>query len=151
MSNVHTNLASEVAAVVAVIDPAAQAAGAVTSAWVDMREFSKLMAIIMAGTLGTSGTLDGKLQEATDSSGTGAKDITGKAITQLTEAGTDESDRQAIINIDEQDLDINNGFTHVALVMTVAVATSDTGGIILGFGSDRPASNRDIASVAEIV
>lgn len=150
MSNAHTVLPSEAAAVVARIDPDAQVAGAVTSDWADMREFSKMMAIILAGTLGTSATVDAKLQQATDSSGTGAKDIPGKAITQFTDAGGD-SDKQAIINVDEHDLDIANGFNHVALVITVATATSDTGGVVLGFGSAKPASNRDLASMAEIV
>jgi hypothetical protein len=38
------------------------------------------------GVLGASATVDAKLQQATDNSGTGVKDVTGKAITQLVKA-----------------------------------------------------------------
>ena len=90
-------LASEGVAVGAVIDPDVLTATAFTSTWMSMEVFENAMAIVMAGTLGSSATLDAKLLQATDASGTGSKDITGKAITQLTQAGTD-SDKQAIIN-----------------------------------------------------
>lgn len=144
-------LPSEQAAILGVIDPDANAAGALTSDWCDMTKFEAGMGIILAGTLGTSATLDGKLQQATDSSGTGAKDITGKSITQLTEAGTD-SDKQAIINVRREELDVANGFTHVAVVMTTATATSDSAALFVGFNPRfGPASDNDLASVDEIV
>jgi hypothetical protein len=142
---------SEAVAVLGVIDPDANTAAAYTSDWGDMGKFKKAMAIVFAGTLGSSATLDAKLQQATDSSGTGAKDISGKSITQLTEAGTD-SDKQAIIEVDASELDVAGGFRYVALVMTVATATSDSGGVLLGFEPRfGPASDNDLASVDEIV
>jgi len=144
-------LGSEAVAVCATIDPDVTVASTVTSDWVDMGDFETIMAIVMAGTLGASATLDAKLEQASDSSGTGAKDITGKAITQLTQAGTD-SDKQAIINCRAEELDLANGFSHVRLSITVAVATSDVGGIILGLNRrSEPASDGDLASVDEIV
>ncbi len=142
-------LPSDRALVMGVIDPDATAAGTVTTGWVSMSDFANAMAIVMAGTLGSSATLDAKIEQATDSSGTGAKDITGKAITQLTQAGTD-SDKQVIINISENDLDIANDFTHIRLSMTVAVATSDVGGVLLGFDAAY-APETDAATVDEIV
>lgn len=143
---------SDVAAIAAVIDPDVTPASTVTSDWVSMADFEKIMAIVLAGTLGSSATLDAKLEQATDSSGTGAKDISGKAITQLTQAGTDDSDKQAIINCRADELDVDNDFTHVRLSITVATATSDAGGMILGFNPRfGPASDNDLASVAEIV
>ncbi len=143
------SLPSERAAVVAAIDPDANTAAAYVSDYVDAGLFPSLMAIVQAGALGTSATLDFKLVQATDSSGTGAKDITGKAITQLTDAGSDD-DKQAIINCREDELDIANDFTHVRLSITVAVATSDGAGIILGHApGTEPAT--DLASVDEIV
>lgn len=144
-------LPSEVAAVVGVIDPDVTAASTVVSAWVDMSKFNQIMAIVLAGTLGVSATLDAKLEQAQDSSGTGAKDVTGKAITQLTQAGTDD-DKQAVINLRAEELDIDNGFSFARLSITVAVATSDAGGLVLGFGASyAPASDNDLASVDEIV
>lgn len=145
-------LPSEQAAVCAVIDPDANAAGALTSDYVDMTKFEAALGIVLAGTLGTNATIDAKLVQATDSSGTGVKDISGKAITQITQAGTDQSDTQALINVRAEDLDVANGFTHVALVLTTATATSDSGALVVGlnprFG---PASDNDLASVGEIV
>lgn len=132
------------------IDPDATAAGAVSTGWIHMGTYASIMAIAFAGTLGTNATFDAKLQQATDSSGTGAKDITGKAITQLTQAGTDDSDKQAIINCRSDELDVANGFDYVRLTITVAVATSDVGGCVLGFDA-RYQPQADAASVAEVV
>ena len=77
-------LPSQHAAVVAAIDPDAYTAGTQTTGWIDMAEFEAVMFLIMAGILGASATLDAKVEQATDGAGAGAKDITGKAITQLT-------------------------------------------------------------------
>jgi hypothetical protein len=116
-----------------------------------MANFQRGLAVIMAGTMGNAGTIDAKLVQATDSSGTGVKDITGKAITQLTHAGSD-SDKQALINFNQTDLDTAGGFAFVAIVMEVAVATSDAGAVLLGFDArNEPASDNDLASVDEII
>lgn len=142
---------SELAAVVGVIDPDALAASTVTTGWVSMRDFGAVLAIVMAGTLGASATLDAKLEQATSSGGAGAKDIDGKDITQLTQAGTD-SDKQVLINCRAEELDVDNGFSYVRLSMTVATATSDCGGLLLGmFPARGPASDFDAATVDEIV
>lgn len=135
--------------IVGVIDPDANAAGTLTSEWVPMSTFHVVLAIILAGVIEATGTIDAKLEQAQDSSGTGAKDITGKAITQLTAAGTD-SDKQAIINCRSDELDLNNGFTHVRLSMTGGTASADSAAIMLGAAARyEPASA--LASVDEVV
>lgn len=145
------NLPSERAAVVGVIDPDANTAATYLTEWVPAKNFSKFLAVIMAGDLGASATIDAKIRQATDSSGTGAKDVSGKAITQLTKAGSDDN-KQALINFSAADLDINNDFTHVALSMTVGTATSDSGAALLGFDPRfGPASDNDTTTVDEIV
>jgi hypothetical protein len=138
-------------ALLGTIDPDAYAAAAYTSDWASMADAGGCMgALIATGTLGASATVDAKLQQATDSSGTGAKDITGKAITQLVKASND--DDQAWINVKQEDLDVAGGFTHVAIVLTVGTATSDAGAFLFGSPTDYPpASNVDLASVVEIV
>lgn len=144
--------ASEQAAVCAVIDPDANTAAALTSDYVDMGQFGAAMGIALVGTLGSSATIDFKFVQATDASGTGVKDVTGKAITQITQAGTDQSDTQAVINLRAEDLDVDNGFRYAAVVLTTGAATSDSAALVLGlsprFG---PASDNDLASVGEIV
>ena len=147
----QTALASESIAVVAMIDPDNYTAATYSSDWVAMKDFERAMAVVMAGALGTSATIDAKLQQATDSSGTGAKDVTGKSITQLTEAGTDD-DKQAVINVRGEELDVANGFDYVRLQVIVGTATSDAGAIVLGINPRyAPASDSDLASVDEIV
>lgn len=149
MSGNPNILPSDRAVIVGVIDPDAYAASTVATGWIDMAKYKSLMAVVMAGDLGASATLNAKLRQATDSTGTGAKDIAGKAITQLTQAGTD-SNKQAVINLRDDELDQENGFTHVSLSMTIAEATSDAGAIVLGFDSPyQPAA--DLTSVDEIV
>ena len=150
MGTINT-LGSERAAVAAVIDPDANTAAAYTSTYVSMATFNQVMAVVQAGTLGSSATLDFKLVQATDSSGTGSKDITGKAITQLTQAGTD-ADKQAVINCRAEELDVDSDFDYVAMVMTVGTATSDCSAIMLGMTPRyAPASDNDVSTVDEII
>lgn len=143
--------ASKEVAVIGAIDPDVLTAGAHVSSWVDMQDFFRIMAIVAAGTLGASATLDAKFEQATDGSGTGAKDVTGTDITQLTQAGGD-SDKQAVINLRQNDLDFANDFRFVRLSITVATATSDAAGVLLGLSPrDGSADANDAASVTEIV
>ncbi len=143
--------ASELAGVVGVIDPDAYAAGTVTTGWIDASRWGKLLAIIQAGDLGTGATLDAKIEQATDSAGSGAKDVAGKAITQLTQAGGD-SNKQALIDLRPESLDLGADFRYVRLSMTVATAASDAGAVVLGLDPrNGPATDNDLSSVAEIV
>ena len=145
------SLLSEEVALVATIDPDAYAAGTHGSDWVDMTEFQQVMCTLYVGVMGTTAGVTVQLEQATDSSGTSAKNITGKATTELTKVAT-EDDKQAIINVKSDELDVANDFTHVRAVMTVATATSDAGLAIYGRRSrHKPASDNDLASVAEIV
>ncbi len=144
---------SDAVAVVGTVDPDALTATTHDTDWVDLRDFEKLMAIITWGSLGENATIDAKLREATDSSGTSAQDITSKAITQIDNALTPQSeDQQAIINLSGDEMDVADGFTHVSLRITVATATSDGAGLLLGFNPRYgPASDRDLSSVVEII
>ena len=143
--------ASEIAAIVGAINPVSQGAGSVSSGWIDASKFHTYEAVVMAGVLGASATLDGKLEQATDGSGTGVKDITGKAITQLTKAGSDDN-KQAIINLRPAELDLDNGFGYFRVTLTVATAASLVAATVLGVNAKSGfASANDAASVDEIV
>lgn len=113
---------SEGLAVLATIDPISQGAGTVTTGWVDQSLFFAVMALIQTGVLGASATVDAKIQQATSSGGAGAKDVTGKAITQIVKASGDN--KQALINLKEADLDTEGGFRYVRLSITVGNAAS---------------------------
>lgn len=112
------------------IAPISQGAGAVTSGWVKASDFAQLLALIAAGVMGAAATIDAKLQQATDSGGSGAKDVTGSSITQLVKA-TDDG-KFSLISLDVQKLDVNGGFSYVRLSITVGVAASLIYGALFG-------------------
>jgi len=144
-------LPSEKAAIVGTIDPDVITASTVLSDAIDMSKFEALMGIVMMGTLGSSATIDAKFVQATTSGGT-YKDVSGSDITQQTQAGTDASDKQCIVNMRAEDLDVANDYRFVKLSLTVGTATSDAAAIVLGFNAAvEPASDNDLASVEEII
>lgn len=145
-------LPSEQAAILGVIDPDAYAAGTYVTGWIDMSLWDRIQAIVMAGDLGASATLDAKVTVGTTSTGGTTADVTGGAITQLTQAGSD-SNKQAIINLDVNQLAATHvAYQYMRLSMTVGTATSDAGGLVLGFGPKyAPADDNDASTVDEIV
>ena len=141
---------SELLAILATLDPSNQAAGAITTGWISVANHHGFLAVIQTGVLGTGATVDAKLQQAQDVSGTGAKDISGKAITQIVKATGDN--KQALINVKPEDLDTVNGFGFVRLSVTVGVAASQTAAQVLGInGRELPASTSNQAAVVQIV
>ncbi len=143
--------ADQAAAVVACTDPDAYTTGAITDDIIDMANFEQVMFVVMAGTLGSSATVDFQVYQGNTSGLGSPKVISGAAITQLTEAGTD-SDKQAIVVVKQADLDVASGFRWIRGTLTVGTATSDAGMVALGFyPTFGPASDYDLASVDEIV
>jgi hypothetical protein len=140
---------SEQAAVLATINPVSTNT-TVTSGWVSAANCERFLALIQTGVLGTSATVDAKLQQATDASGTGVKDVTGKAITQIVKASGDNV--QAEINLRAEELDVNGGFAFVRLSVTVGTAASLVSGVLLGgVAKNLPASAFNQAGVVQIV
>lgn len=142
-------LPSEKVAVLATIDPDANTASTFYSDFVNMEEWPELMAVCMAGILGSSATIDFSLLQSTSSTGAGEKAITGKAITQI---DTASNDKQQVINLRTDELDVAGGFSFVRAKMTVATSTSDSAAIVLGMGCRHaPADDFDLASVSQII
>jgi hypothetical protein len=125
------------------IAPVSQGVGAVSTGWVSMANFERMLALINTGVLGAGATLDGKLQQATDAAGTGAKDIAGKAIVQIVKATGDG--KLAMINLRDDELDVANGFAFVRLTLTVGVAASLVGATLVS-GVARYAPPKDAAA-----
>ena len=141
---------SELLSVLATIDPSSQAAGAASTGWVSVANYFGFLALVQTGVLGTSATVDAKLQQALDSSGTSAKDITGKAITQIVKATGDN--KQALINVKPEELDTVNGFGFIRLSVTVGVAASQTSAQVLGLNPRfAPADASNQAAVVQVI
>jgi len=141
---------SELLSVLATIDPASQAAGAASTGWVPVANYFAFLAVVQTGVLGTSATVDAKLQQALDSSGTGAKDISGKAITQIVKATGDN--KQVLVNVKPEELDTVNSFGFVRVTVTVGVAASITSAQLLGVNPRyAPADVGNQAAVVQVI
>lgn len=141
---------SERAAILAAINPVSQGVGTVSSGWIPVALFDRIVAALQVGVFGASATVDAKFQQATSAAGAGAKDITGKAITQLVAAGG--NNRQAIVEVSETDLDVNGGFSHVQFSITVGTAATLVSALVQGVNARyQPASAYNATSVAQVV
>ena len=117
-------------ATLATLDPVSVSPSTVVTTWVPASNFGSISAQILIGAMTATGTLDAKLRQAQDASGTGAKDITGKALAQTLAASG--SNTQASIECRGEDLDATNGFGYVALSVTIGTAASVFGAALLG-------------------
>ena len=139
---------SETMALLAVIDPSSKTAGTpATTGWIKADQFANYLCINQTGVLGASATFDAKIQQATDASGTGAKDVPDKAITQILKASGDN--KQAMIELRPDELDIQNGFFWFRLSQTHGTANGISGGAVLGVGP-RYAPPTQAASVVQV-
>lgn len=142
--------ATEQVAILDGIAPVSQSAGTVATGWVSAANFQKFLAVLQTGVLGASATVDAKFRQATDSSGTGAKDISGAAITQVVKATGDG--KYVEVNLDAQQLDVEGGFDHISFSVTVGTAASLIAASLFGFNPRfAPASDFNAAAVAQIV
>lgn len=103
-------------------EPDVYTAGAVLSPAIDCKGYEWITVWAQAGTLGASATIDMKLTHATTSAGTYA-DISGAAIVQMTQAGTDQSDTIS----EPVTVKIDDNRRYVKISLTVGTATSDAG------------------------
>jgi hypothetical protein len=137
---------SETFAILGAINPADLATTAASTGWLNIENHNRIVAIIIGGAL--TGTLDAKLEQATSSGGAGAKDVTGKAITQL--AATADN-KQAVINLRADQLDIANEFYFVRLTVTPTGGTTNLAGAVVLGGSSRYSPPASAASHVETI
>lgn len=109
------NIESKSFAVAAQISPQSITGATVTSGWVALGSSYRIAALILCGAL--AGTVDWKIEQAQDGSGTGAKTLL--AGTQF--AATDD-DKNKQIDCDVTAVDTENGFGFVRLSITASAA-----------------------------
>lgn len=130
-----------------VIPPASRNDDEATTGWKSMRDWFKAAVLVEAGAIAAGGALDCKITQAQDAAGTGAKDITGKAITAL---GGGDDNGNVVIELDASELDVTNSFSWINVQLnaggTVAILCS---AVLLRFeGRFVPA---DTSGLAEVV
>ncbi len=118
-----TELFTEGAELLGVINPAASQAER-NSGWVCMKNFRRAVIILHVGSIATSGTLDLDIEEAKDASGTGVQNISGKSITQLTDA---DDNKVVVVELRAEEMDTNDGYWYIQAELTGATADSISG------------------------
>lgn len=138
---------NEKLALVATIDPDSYAANTYYTDAIDMAYWERVMFTIVVGDMASGATVDFSVVEGTTTSPTTAMDPA-KAITQLTQAGTD-ADKQAIVEVSAEEMDPANRYLRGKLV--VGTDACDVAVVAHATGRFHPASAFDLASVDEIV
>jgi hypothetical protein len=109
--------------------PADSETAEVNTAWIYAGNHHRFAVLISVGDLAGAATFDVDLEQATDSSGTGVKAVTGKSITQL--AATDD-DVYIIIELQSEELDVANSFDYFRVEFTPATAAVEFAAFVLG-------------------
>jgi hypothetical protein len=138
-------------ALLGAIAPQSAPVGALSSGWIDMRDTFTVLALVALGVLGGGASVDAKIEQAKDGTGTAVKEVTGAAIAQITKAGGGDN-KQALINLRQEDLDRNGGFRFVRLTVTVAGAASQMSAALIGLDPRYGAANAsNVTSVGQVV
>ncbi|MBD3387422.1 MAG: hypothetical protein GF414_00575 [Candidatus Altiarchaeales archaeon] len=106
-----------------------QTVGDHATACVDLAEFHRAFILIVTGDAATDATLDVAIHQATDTDCSDAKEMTSKAITQLTDA---DEDAYVGIEIQTEEMDLDNGFHTLKAIVTVGTGTFDYALMIFG-------------------
>ena len=114
-----------------------------TSGWLSMKNFSRALAYIELGTWDSSDDLDeARFQQASDSSGTGAKDLTTDASggNYDTDNPVDADGNFVIIEIRAEDMDVDNGFDYIRLYIAEGgnTGTDNVTGVVIRYGYAYP-------------
>ena len=145
----NLNLSSRIG-VIGGISPRSAAPGAVSTGWLDMQALFTVLALISIGAFGAGATVDAQLEQATDGNGANAKPIPGSQITQLVAAGG--NDRQAQIDLRQEDFDRNAGFRFFRLTITVGGAATQLAASLIGTDFRAGSGTRNAAAtVAQTV
>ena len=112
--------------------PLLRANGTYTTAYVSGMDYHRYLIDIYVGALAAGATLDAQVYQATTTAGAGAKVITGKAITQLTQAGGDTNCGHVFIEVRGEELDTNGNFDCLGVTLVGGVGNTTWGVTIYG-------------------
>lgn len=108
---------------------------AVGTPWTLMDAVDPVLFYVIVGATDT--TVDVKVEQATASDGTAAKDLTGSDITQLSAAAGDN--KQVAIEVEPARMDIKNGFVYARVLVTAGDGTE--GAYVAGVSVKRSRHN----------
>ncbi len=91
------------------------------SDWFLMERFHRGVLQLIVGDMQAQATLDVQLRQATSAAGAGAKAVTGKAITQMTQAGGDGNEYR-VIELQTEQMDVTNNYNYIRVQVVIAGA-----------------------------
>lgn len=111
--------------------------------YLSMKNYARACAYVEIGTWNASDDLDEcRLQQASDSSGTGVKDLTTDASggNYDTDNPVDADGDFVVIEIRAEDMDIDSGFEHIRLYVAEAgnSGTDNVTGVVIRYGYSYP-------------
>jgi hypothetical protein len=134
-------------ALVGVVSPATHAVGTADTAAIDLKNFRRVMFVVMAGSLAGGGVIDFKVQSSDDPSGT-FTDVSGLAIAPMNNA--DGTNSQAIVEVTADQL--ADGQRYVRGRLTISTAAAPVA--VAAFGGDpryQPIAPFDLTTVIRVV
>ncbi len=137
----------EALAVVATVDPDANATGAINMDYINMENLSEVMFIVQTGILVTTATVDFRIQESKTTTGSGLQTLTSGTYT-ITQLDTDSNDSEVVVNVPETAM--TDLYKYLRGVLQITVAAADTSVIAIASRARyQPASVYNLASVVE--
>jgi hypothetical protein len=124
----QTELFSEVNKVDLAVPPLSRAAGTASSSWFPMRDYGRVAGILQFSDIPAGNTIQLVFRQATSSAGAGAKTIAGRATTAIAGALTGAV---AVVELQGENLDVNNGYNHVQLQVVSVGATAHIASALL--------------------
>lgn len=123
-----------------------------STSWVSMKGYDGVYAKVILGTWNASDDLDEcRLEQATDASGTGAKDLTtdGSGLNYDTANPVDADGDTVVLEAKAEDLDVANGFTHVRLYVAEGGNTGvdNVTGVLIRHGAANKRAQLEAAAV----
>lgn len=132
---------------IARINPASYAAEQNT-ARVDMSLYQRAVVHVMVGAIAGGANVTCKIEQHNAASGGTTKDVTGKAITTLTQAGSD-SNKIVAIELRSEELDISNDFHWISVEIIPSGATLLGVQVFAGVASYEPVSTANYDEVVD--
>ena len=126
----YTEKFPEVYCPLAKIDPASYNSEQNTSR-VNVGNYHRFGVLLSVGAMAGGATLDMDIEQHNAATGGTTKNITGKSITQLTQAGSDNNSL-VWVEVQCEELDVDGGFHWVSVELTPASAATICGVILFG-------------------
>lgn len=111
--------------------PEERSTGTYDTGYVNLKNYHRAWVVLYVGDLSTNSTVDLALFQATDTSSTGEKAISGKSITQLDQSDGDDN-AIVCIELQTEEMDVANEFNCLRARLTVGTADANTTVFVYG-------------------